>query len=121
MDAKLERGFARFLSSYLQCALWAETDGDNPLDKNYLVADIAVETKAKMEADCRAFFEKNYHLLDEQFGNAGHDFWLTRNGHGAGFWDGSWEEHGDELTEASKAFGEFELSVGDDKKIYSCR
>lgn len=21
----------------------------------------------------------------------GHDFWLTRNGHGAGFWDGDWK------------------------------
>jgi len=33
---------------------------------------------------------------------AGHDFWLTRNGHGAGFWDGDWPETGDALTEASK-------------------
>lgn len=29
----------------------------------------------------------------------GHDLWLTRNGHGAGFWDGDWDENiGDVMT-----------------------
>jgi len=50
---------------------------------------------------------------------AGHDFWLTRNGHGAGFWDGDWQEPaGAELSKASKAFGEINLYVSDDGKLY---
>jgi hypothetical protein len=48
----------------------------------------------------------------------GHDFWLTRNGHGAGFWDGELGDIGDRLTEASKAFGEVCLTVCDDGEIY---
>jgi hypothetical protein len=50
---------------------------------------------------------------------AGHAFWLTRNGHGAGFWDGDWPEpHASALDEASKAFGSFDLYVGDDGMIH---
>lgn len=40
--------------------------------------------------------------LDEMAGN---DFWLTNQHHGAGFWDGDWEEAtGDALTELSQKF-----------------
>jgi hypothetical protein len=34
-----------------------------------------------------------------------HDFFLTRNGHGAGFWDGDYK-NGEKLTEIAKSFGE---------------
>lgn len=38
---------------------------------------------------------------------AGHDLWLTRNGHGAGFWDGDWDDTvADRLTELSEEMGE---------------
>lgn len=41
------------------------------------------------------------------FKQAGHDFWLTRNHHGAGFWDGDYPEpEGTELTKLSHSFGE---------------
>lgn len=36
----------------------------------------------------------------------GHDLWLTRQGHGAGFWDGGWPAIGDALTEVCKRMGE---------------
>jgi hypothetical protein len=50
---------------------------------------------------------------------AGHDFWLTRNGHGAGFWDGDWPEPlATVLTDAAHAFGELSPYVGDDGLIY---
>ena len=51
---------------------------------------------------------------------AGHDFWLTRNGHGAGFWDGDWKEPAaSKLDAASHAFGEVDLYIGDDGKVYA--
>ena len=51
---------------------------------------------------------------------AGHDFWLTRNGHGAGFWDGDWSENYSKMfDEGSKAYGTFETSLGDDGLIYA--
>ena len=37
----------------------------------------------------------------------GHDFWLTRNRHRAGFWDGDWEDsHGRHQTNLANDFGE---------------
>ncbi|MDH1266753.1 hypothetical protein N5C81_03870 [Rhizobium pusense] len=51
---------------------------------------------------------------------AGHDFWLTRCDHGAGFWDGDWPEPAaSALTEASKEFGNIDLYVGDGGQIYA--
>lgn len=59
---------------------------------------------------------------------AGHDFWLTRNGHGTGFWDHYLEFSDDDreqvrtigklLTDASHKFGQCDLYAGDDGKIY---
>jgi hypothetical protein len=50
---------------------------------------------------------------------AGNDFWLTHNGHGAGFWDGDLpDEIGDALTKASEKYREIDLYVGDDGMIY---
>lgn len=40
------------------------------------------------------------------FGQHGHDFALTRNGHGAGFWDRGYGDVGHILTDAAKAYGE---------------
>jgi hypothetical protein len=42
----------------------------------------------------------------------GHDLHLTRNGHGAGFWDGNYGDAGDALTELSKPFGSISVQVG---------
>ena len=114
-----------FTRAYIECALWSTDDesteqGGEPLDENYTVEDIARETLARMAADCQAFQEKHGELIGGETERAGHEFWLTRNGHGAGFWDGDWEEPAAKtLTDAAHAFGEFDLYVGDDGKIYS--
>jgi hypothetical protein len=47
----------------------------------------------------------------------GHDFWLTRNGHGAGFWDRGLGALGDRLTDASKPYGEVNLWVDADGSV----
>jgi hypothetical protein len=55
-----------------------------------------------------------------RYERAGHDFWLTRNHHGAGFWDGDWSEpEATELTRISHEMGEVDLYVGDDGRIHS--
>ena len=82
---------------YLMCALWSSTDnttpqGGEPLDSNYSLDDIAPESLAQAERDCLAFLEAHRDLIADQYQQAGHDFWLTRNRHGAGFWAGDWEE-----------------------------
>lgn len=119
-----------FTRAYLECALWSSTDnaddtGGSPLDESFGVEDIAAETLLEAKRDCEDFQEAQRDLLDqayEQYGyseaSAGHDFWLTRNGHGAGFWDRGLGEVGEQLTQASHAYGSVELYVGDDGKVH---
>lgn len=106
-----------FTKQYIETALWSSVDENGePLDKNFSVNDIDPATMETMVADCKRF-QTDY--ADWLGGNdserAGHDFWLTRNGHGAGFWDGNWPIHGELLTKWSKMFGEFYLYVCDGK------
>ena len=115
-----------FTTAYIETMLWSTTDnaddsGGEPLDANYDVDDIAAETLEQIKKDCAAFQEEAGELIEGREGQAGHDFWLTREGHGAGFWDGEWE--GENLTDGplcrmSKAYGSFDLYVGDDGKIH---
>lgn len=49
---------------------------------------------------------------------AGHDFWLTRNRHGAGFWDRGLGELGSKLTDAAHDCGGCDAYRGDDGKVY---
>ena len=126
---KKKAGLESFLNDYLVAALWSSTDihpgaedqvNGDPLDKDFTISDIAPEAMEQAERDCNSFLQiaeaQNLQLNDD----AGHDFWLTRNGHGAGFWDGDYEkELGAKLTELAKRFGEVNLYVGDDGKIYA--
>lgn len=114
-----------FTRQYLVTALWSSTDesredGGDPLDRNYGIEDIDPATIAAAQADCDRFRVEAGDLLDEHSDPTmgAHDFWLTRNGHGAGFWDGDWPVGGDALTALSKTFGEVDLYIGDDGKIY---
>jgi len=121
-----------FTRAYLECALWAETDnstpqGGEPLDRNFDLTDFAPEALEKAIDDCRRFQEDNGEALGEadyshphytDMAMAGHGFWLTRNGHGAGFWDRELGDVGDRLTEAAKHFGECYVYVGDDGQLY---
>jgi hypothetical protein len=108
-----------FTKSYIGTALWSSTDSsDHPLDCNYDTDDISPECMKQMIEDCRAFQETAGDMIAGREERAGHDFWLTRNGHGAGFWDGDWIQHGDKLTGISKTYGSVDLYVGDDGKIY---
>jgi hypothetical protein len=49
---------------------------------------------------------------------AGHDFWLTRNHHGAGFWDRGLGKVGDELTKNAHPYGDAHLERAEDGKVY---
>lgn len=92
------------------------------------VDTLAPATLQRMIEDCAKFQICNAALLrkaqHDRVGNtdeaAGHDFWLTRNGDGAGFWDGDWPEpYATQLSEACESFGEVNLYLGDDGLIYS--
>jgi hypothetical protein len=117
-----------FLDDYLACALWSSTDifegavdqvNGDPLDKHFDTSNIAEESKQKAQKDCESFLQQVEAAGLELNEDAGHDFWLTRNGHGAGFWDGDYEkEVGQKLTDIAKSFGEANPYVGDDGQAY---
>lgn len=108
-----------FVDSYIRTALWSSNDesddsgGGEPLDRNYSESDLTKEALKKMTADADRFYRENREDLASGTDSlGGHDFWLTRNGHGAGFWDGDWPEpQASRLTAASKRFGESSLYV----------
>ncbi len=123
-----------FLGAYMVAALFTCTGANDEssdasfLDLNYHVTDIDQDSVTVMRKECEAFYAANTALLDEAcdrtgYGaeSAGHDFWLTRNGHGVGFWDRIELAHdglGDKLTEACKTCPEVSLYMGDNGKIY---
>jgi hypothetical protein len=129
-----KRDLEEFFDSYVETALWSSNDesdesGGEPLDDNYGPEDLSPRTEDKMVADCKKFLDRAWPLLEEAPSRirgypvmeaAGHDFWLTRNHHGAGFWDGDWPEPlGEELTEIAHKFGETNLYVGENGEIDS--
>ena len=110
--------------------------GGVPLDQNYEITDIDWASLVRVMEDCKRFQESPAWLevvggedprIDRRAvhgwsieASAGHDFWLTRNGHGAGFWDGDWREpYGIALDKLAKSFGEVSLYLGDDGRIYA--
>jgi len=112
------RSLDEFTRQYIETALWSSNDestesGGKPLDANYGLSDLTVATLDGMIKDCAKFQRDNAELLAQagDDGQNGHDFWLTRNGHGAGFWDRGYGEVGEKLTKAAKAYREVYLSV----------
>lgn len=124
-----------FIAAYIAAALWSSSDTDN--DGNERQFDdgdfeLSDEARDKLEGVAGAFFDA--HSEDflsreaERRGagacrpaeHAGHDLWLTQNGHGCGFWDGDWNEpFASRLTAAAKAAGGITLYLGDDEMIYA--
>jgi hypothetical protein len=113
-----------FTRAYLETALWSSSDerredGGDPIDNNYSIEDISPDTVEAARVDCDSFRAAAGKRLEERGESyAAHDFWLTRNGHGAGFWDGDWPHGGEFLTDLCKEFGACHLYVSDDGIIY---
>jgi hypothetical protein len=118
-----------FTKCYISTALWSS------FEESMLDLDISEELQAKFEADCKEFYEANQEAIhcegapyardfegpvkNLEAGMAGHDFWLTRCGHGAGFWDGDWPEpYATYLTEKAEELGNVDLYIGDDGLAY---
>ena len=92
--------FKDFKKGYGDCVKFVEYFDDNKFSK------AGVE---KLRSDCERFFSVNFMLIKEAvkiegytYVDAGHDYWLTRNGHGTGYWDRDLGEIGDQLTRASE-------------------
>jgi hypothetical protein len=109
------------VDSALTCLLWTDVDPmGNPLDDNYYLSDIEDATVSEIKADLLNFARMNQADLNMvPLSSIGHDFILTRNGHGAGFWDRGYGALGERLTKSAKTFGSITAEIGDDGKIYA--
>ena len=122
MMSKDNERIAIMAQHYLICALFADSEeGSYPR--------VTKQAREKAIVDCRMFCEMaGPELLREvqrrkvdgygahpdcgnvhpEFAAMGHDLWLTRNEHGAGFWDREAladDELGDKLSEIARKMG----------------
>ncbi len=142
---QIKREFQQFFGGYMECVEFTETpiepeegSDEDPIDE--VVESMDNNNIAKALADAASFFASQYDLLSlaaEQVNytweHAGHDLWVTRNGHGVGFWDGDLQveldpalyptatpgtDLGDELTKWAKVESGVDIYAGDDGAVY---
>lgn len=126
------------LIALAETVLYSECDDYGvPFDANYFVKDFDEESLKKLYGEYQQFLsvveekitekigedwdciDDFYDLAQPALNQTEYDYILTRNRHGAGFWDGDWSDSVSEiLTDAAQAQGEFDVYVGDDQKIY---
>ncbi|WP_435634332.1 hypothetical protein ACSC9U_18330 [Pseudomonas solani] len=132
MNTITERQKAAFRAGYMEAALWSSADTHPETQEHVCLEDFewAPGEPWQREGECndflayagelvRAYVEQRQCPGFYGWECAGHDFWLTRNGHGAGYWDRGLGDLGDKLTAAAKTFGGVDLYLGDDELVYS--
>lgn len=100
------------LNHYLVAALWTAELDSRTID------EVSLPSRDKASKDVDSFVEKAGSLLngmDEE--QIGHDFWLTRNHHGVGFWDRGLGEIGVKLTKICHEFIEANVFDGEEIEI----
>jgi hypothetical protein len=131
------------LRQLAETLLWSETDnsdemGGQPFDVSYSPEDIDTDSLQELSARFQSFVAEAEQLIAQKVGNdwssiddfytgsasgsyqTEHDFIMTVNGHGCGFWETSdWpEEIGEILTTLAKKHAEIHADLGDDGKVY---
>ncbi len=118
-----------FISGYLQAIYFANTwvteegteegaEGSVPIyETDFDGAQFPKEIANELASDCRDFVEANQDLLaqaleqGETAEQAGMDFALSRNGHGAGFFDRGLGAIGKALQEKSRVYGGCQVMI----------
>lgn len=108
-----EDDLTAFDRGYVEAAKWLthRTNEDDTIDED-CVESVSAEALLEIKRECEDFqaankadLEAAYAVRDYCEERAGHDFYLTRNGHGAGFWDRGLGAVGDRLSKACKPYG----------------
>lgn len=126
--AKLKR-LDPFTQGYVEAMFFTSTGSeDDESLQHATVAELSEKAWNEIRWNCRDFQNLNDVLLACAYNHpkynsnaAGRDFWLTRNGHGAGFWNRGLDLTGQLLTERcgpKSPFPETDLYRGDDGLLY---
>lgn len=125
-----EQQINEFIAGYITAMLWSTSDDLNGEDFDDLLDfELAPVTRTVCEKECREFIATNAEDLNAytaailchdctESGHAGYDFWLTRAGHGVGFWARGLGDLGDRLTKACESAGNREPYLGDNGLVY---
>ena len=121
-----------FAQGYITAAFWLGDEESGIPDLSF--EDLHPETLNRMVDTCAVFQKANEAALKIAYEGgrearggrdpyfpfvAGVDLFLTRNGHGAGYWDsGLVGESGTDLANAARLLGESSLYLGDDRRLY---
>jgi len=123
-DDVTSHDIATMAQAYIVAALWSSTDEEGePLDAVYGPDDVSPDLIQSSTDDVRSFVimvtgeEIGADISTLDAAQFGHDLWLTRNHHGAGFWDRGLGELGDVLTKWAHSLGGVDLYVTDDGLI----
>jgi len=112
---------------YIECLFWTdEAEAQISADISSFMEQLAVQTWTGVTADKGVTYEFEdvtlilclCRMLGSSWERVGHDLWLTRNGHGAGFWDRGWREFGNTLSEIARGMGSVDAYRGDDHLVY---
>lgn len=122
-----------FIEGYLEALFWSEVidqgteEEPGPLngdlfDDHFGPEDLDPEVMEEIRKDCEDFYEAHADEWQGQISDAyaGHNFCLSRNGHGAGFFDaeGLSEDLREKLQDECDPYGSQSLYLGDDGKVY---
>ena len=111
------------LPAYLKCALWSSTQDDGlPFDRNFEIKHFSLSAIQKANKEIKSFLadlkKRKIDWQDMMSETAlGHDLWLTRNGHGTGFWDRDLHQ-GDALTACAHLLGKSYVYQGNDGELH---
>lgn len=119
-----------FIAGYFTAAEWLirdnEEDPEGGIDKAEILC-WSEDAIREAREDCARFERENADdllLYQELSGrgsrSAGTDFWLSRNGHGAGFFDRGNDPVFDRLQDAAESYGQRDVYLADDDSGELC-
>ena len=113
-----ELNIDEILNSYLETALWAEESEENDL-KDKTIYDVDKESVVNSKIEIYNFIKKAQQEAPDELSAydskaLGHNLWLSRNGHGAGFFD----DNNDKLQNLARSIKPVDIYLGNDGKVY---
>ena len=119
-----DKNHAAMVVAYIEAMQFSTVHNENG---DYL-EDYELSEQAHQAAviACSRFIEKHGNdlevvrgmFIDYGYEQAGHDLFLTREGHGTGFWDRGLGHYGDVFTKYCEEINVCDPYVGDDNLIY---